>query len=223
MAPQPSRHRHRHRRSRAAGGARVVANSRDRTPHSVISFLQLSPPLLWDLTANKSSDIFFIVLLEILQCYGANFNTEIGIGLVGFGILFSFLGIIIFFDRGLLSLGNIFFLTGVNLLLGWQSMWQLFTKKANVKVKFLFLCEKKAVQSVEAEAFLTTRGRNYPSPEIAYCAMLIQKPAQAPGSSLVFISRRSDDVEASKNFDAESLESGLSQTSQPFIPIYHKL
>ncbi|KAF8762830.1 hypothetical protein HU200_009035 [Digitaria exilis] len=60
-------------------------------------------------------------------------HEEIGIGLVGFGILFSFLGVILFFDRGLLALGNIFFLTGVGLLLGWQSMWQLFTKKANLK------------------------------------------------------------------------------------------
>ncbi|XP_044952091.1 vesicle transport protein GOT1-like isoform X2 [Hordeum vulgare subsp. vulgare] len=60
-------------------------------------------------------------------------QKEIGIGLVGFGILFSFLGVILFFDRGLLALGNIFFLTGVGLLLGWQSMWQLFTKKANIK------------------------------------------------------------------------------------------
>jgi len=58
---------------------------------------------------------------------------KIGIGLVGFSILFSFLGVILFFDRGLLALGNIFFLTGVGLLLGWQSMWQLFTKKANLK------------------------------------------------------------------------------------------
>lgn len=32
---------------------------------------------------------------------------EIGIGLVGFGILFSFLGVILFFDRGLLALGNV--------------------------------------------------------------------------------------------------------------------
>nr|CAB3447159.1 unnamed protein product [Digitaria exilis] len=33
-------------------------------------------------------------------------HEEIGIGLVGFGILFSFLGVILFFDRGLLALGN---------------------------------------------------------------------------------------------------------------------
>nr|CAD1837015.1 unnamed protein product [Ananas comosus var. bracteatus] len=64
---------------------------------------------------------------------------KIGIGLIGFGILFSFLAVILFFDRGLLALGNIFFLSGVGLLLGWRSMLQLFTKKANLKGSLPFL------------------------------------------------------------------------------------
>jgi len=33
--------------------------------------------------------------------------TEIGVGLAGFGISFLFLGIILFFDRGLLAIGNV--------------------------------------------------------------------------------------------------------------------
>jgi hypothetical protein len=33
--------------------------------------------------------------------------AEIGIGLTGFGILFSFLGVIFFFDKGLLAMGNV--------------------------------------------------------------------------------------------------------------------
>ena len=39
--------------------------------------------------------------------------AEIGVGLIGFGIFFSFLGLILFFDRGLQALGNVrfFFLT----------------------------------------------------------------------------------------------------------------
>ncbi|OAE26286.1 hypothetical protein AXG93_3040s1030 [Marchantia polymorpha subsp. ruderalis] len=48
--------------------------------------------------------------------------AEIGIGLTGFGVLFSFLGIIFFFDKGLLAMGNgsISFLVGFCLvLLGW--------------------------------------------------------------------------------------------------------
>lgn len=33
--------------------------------------------------------------------------AEIGAGLIGFGISFSFLGVVLFFDRGLLALGNV--------------------------------------------------------------------------------------------------------------------
>ncbi|KAL5555397.1 hypothetical protein UlMin_037633, partial [Ulmus minor] len=63
----------------------------------------------------------------------------IGLGLIGFGIFFSFLGVILFFDRGLLALGNIFWLTGVALLLGWRSTWNLFTNQANYKGTVSFL------------------------------------------------------------------------------------
>ncbi|XP_078172682.1 got1/Sft2-like vescicle transport protein family isoform X2 [Carex rostrata] len=51
---------------------------------------------------------------------------KVGIGLIGFGIFFSFLGVILFFDRGLLALG-------VGLLLGFQYMLQLFTSTRNLK------------------------------------------------------------------------------------------
>ena len=44
--------------------------------------------------------------------------AEIGVGLIGFGIFFSFLGLILFFDRGLLALGNVrFFLTKISALI----------------------------------------------------------------------------------------------------------
>jgi len=35
------------------------------------------------------------------------FLPEIGLGLTGFGIFFSFLGIIFFFDKGLIAMGNV--------------------------------------------------------------------------------------------------------------------
>lgn len=34
-------------------------------------------------------------------------ETEIGLGLTGFGVFFSFLGIIFFFDKGLIAMGNV--------------------------------------------------------------------------------------------------------------------
>ncbi|KAI3459746.1 hypothetical protein Pfo_016409 [Paulownia fortunei] len=65
--------------------------------------------------------------------YELNEQKKIGLGLIGFGIFFSFLAIILFFDRGLLALGNIFWLTGVAILLGWRSTLQLFINRRNYK------------------------------------------------------------------------------------------
>lgn len=67
------------------------------------------------------------------MAYELSEQKKVGIGLVGFSFFFTLLGAVLFFDRGLLALGNIFFLSGVALLLGWQSMWQLFSKKTNYK------------------------------------------------------------------------------------------
>ncbi|KAJ3675421.1 hypothetical protein LUZ60_004463 [Juncus effusus] len=67
------------------------------------------------------------------MAYEISEMKKVGIGLIGFGIFFTFLGIMLFFDRGLLALGNLFFLSGVGLLLGWQYMFQLFTSTKNLK------------------------------------------------------------------------------------------
>jgi len=58
---------------------------------------------------------------------------KIGLGLTGFGIFFSFLGIIFFFDKGLIAMGNILFLSGLGLTIGLKSTMQFFTKSKNYK------------------------------------------------------------------------------------------
>ncbi|RZB42322.1 Vesicle transport protein GOT1 isoform A [Glycine soja] len=62
-----------------------------------------------------------------------NDRKKIGLGLTGFGIFFSFLGLIFFFDKGLLAMGNILFVSGVSLTIGLKSTMQFFMKRSNFK------------------------------------------------------------------------------------------
>ncbi|KAK1304675.1 hypothetical protein QJS10_CPA01g02865 [Acorus calamus] len=62
-----------------------------------------------------------------------NDRKKIGLGLTGFGILFSFLGIIFLFDKGLLAMGNILFLSGVMLTIGLKSTMQFFMNRRHYK------------------------------------------------------------------------------------------
>ncbi|KAK7304297.1 hypothetical protein VNO77_45165 [Canavalia gladiata] len=80
-----------------------------------------------------------VLFHQSIMAYELSEIKKIGIGLIGFGIFFTFLGIVLFFDRGLLALGNIFSLAGVAILLGWHSTWALFTDRANYKGSASFL------------------------------------------------------------------------------------
>lgn len=62
-----------------------------------------------------------------------NDRKKIGLGLTGFGVFFSFLGIVFFFDKGLLAMGNILFISGVMLTIGLKSTMQFFVKPKNYK------------------------------------------------------------------------------------------
>ncbi|KAL8161782.1 hypothetical protein V2J09_013271 [Rumex salicifolius] len=70
--------------------------------------------------------------------YQMNELKKAGLGLVGFGIFFTFLGVVLFFDKGLLALGNILWLIGVSILLGRQSMLKLLTSRVNYKGSLCF-------------------------------------------------------------------------------------
>jgi hypothetical protein len=52
-------------------------------------------------------------------------------------MLFSFLGIMLFFDRGLLSMGNILFLTGVTLTIGPRRTYKFFRRNAKGTAAFM--------------------------------------------------------------------------------------
>jgi len=51
---------------------------------------------------------------------------KIGVGLAGFGVAFLFLGILLLFDKGLLAIGNILFLSGLACVIGLERTFGFF-------------------------------------------------------------------------------------------------
>ncbi|KAG9508446.1 Vacuolar protein sorting-associated protein 11-like protein, partial [Fragariocoptes setiger] len=65
-------------------------------------------------------------------------NTQIGLGLTGFGLTFIFLGIVLLFDKGLLAIGNVLFITGVSFLIGLRKTFTFFLQKHKLKGSIAF-------------------------------------------------------------------------------------
>ncbi|KAJ1925833.1 Golgi Transport [Tieghemiomyces parasiticus] len=63
---------------------------------------------------------------------------KIGVGLTGFGVVFTFLGVILFFDAGLIAIGNIMFLAGVTLIIGIQKSVYFFTRPGKIRGSLCF-------------------------------------------------------------------------------------
>lgn len=51
---------------------------------------------------------------------------KIGIGLTGFGVSFLMLGVLLMFDRGLLAIGNILFISGLAFVIGLERTFRFF-------------------------------------------------------------------------------------------------
>ena len=51
---------------------------------------------------------------------------KIGVGLAGFGVAFLFLGVLFLFDKGLLAIGNILFLSGLACVIGLERTFRFF-------------------------------------------------------------------------------------------------
>jgi len=58
---------------------------------------------------------------------------KIGVGLAGFGIAFLFLGVVLLFDKGLLAIGNILFISGLAFVVGLERTFLFFFQKHKVK------------------------------------------------------------------------------------------
>eukprot|EP00164_Ancoracysta_twista_P006155 GFYU01008517.1.p2 GENE.GFYU01008517.1~~GFYU01008517.1.p2 ORF type:complete len:140 (+),score=37.78 GFYU01008517.1:166-585(+) len=60
-------------------------------------------------------------------------SKKIGIGLTGGGLLFLLLGVLFFFDRAFLVMGNFMFLAGVTLVIGTQRTLRFFFVKKKIR------------------------------------------------------------------------------------------
>eukprot|EP00275_Glaucocystis_incrassata_P001635 EC123550.1.p2 GENE.EC123550.1~~EC123550.1.p2 ORF type:complete len:138 (+),score=23.14 EC123550.1:225-638(+) len=58
---------------------------------------------------------------------------KIGIGLTGFGMLFMVFGVVFLFDRGMLAMGNLLFLSGVTLVIGAKKTLKFFSARRKIK------------------------------------------------------------------------------------------
>lgn len=58
---------------------------------------------------------------------------KIGIGLTGFGVCFLFLGVLFIFDKGLLALGNILFISGLAFVIGLERTFRFFFQRHKLR------------------------------------------------------------------------------------------
>ncbi|XP_055371356.1 vesicle transport protein GOT1B isoform X1 [Condylostylus longicornis] len=63
---------------------------------------------------------------------------KIGIGLAGFGISFLLLGVLLLFDRGLLAIGNLLFLSGLACVIGFKRTATFFFQRHKIKATISF-------------------------------------------------------------------------------------
>ncbi|RXN22893.1 dynein assembly factor axonemal [Labeo rohita] len=66
-------------------------------------------------------------------------SQKIGMGLTGFGVFFLFFGMILFFDKALLAIGNILFVAGLSFVIGLERTFRFFFQRHKMKATGFFL------------------------------------------------------------------------------------
>ena len=65
-------------------------------------------------------------------------TQKIGLGLAGFGIAFLFLGVLLLFDKGLLAVGNLLFISGLAFIIGLERTFWFFFQRHKLKASTAF-------------------------------------------------------------------------------------
>uniref|UniRef100_A0A7S2Y0Z8 Vesicle transport protein n=1 Tax=Fibrocapsa japonica TaxID=94617 RepID=A0A7S2Y0Z8_9STRA len=65
-------------------------------------------------------------------------SRKIGTGLVALGVFFLFIGVILFFDSGLLAIGDILFLSGITMMIGFNYTFKFFKRRDRIAGTVVF-------------------------------------------------------------------------------------
>merc|ERR1712196_655449 len=63
----------------------------------------------------------------------ASDSKKIGFGLTAFGMFFTFLGVLMFFDQAMLAMGNLMFLIGITLTIGTSHVMSFFLARKKLR------------------------------------------------------------------------------------------
>ncbi|KAJ2587755.1 Golgi Transport [Coemansia sp. RSA 1797] len=86
-------------------------------------------------------------------------TQKFGVGMTAFGIALIVLGVILFFDAGLIAIGNILFLAGMSMIIGVQKTVYFFTRRDKLRgsvaffAGFVLVLVKWPIVGILVEAF----------------------------------------------------------------------
>ncbi|XP_029016373.1 golgi transport 1Ba isoform X2 [Betta splendens] len=89
--------------------------------------------------APKQLSVIIVLIVIVVRMISLTDSQKIGMGLTGFGVFFLFFGMILFFDKALLAIGNILFVAGLAFVIGLERTFRFFFQKHKIKATSFFL------------------------------------------------------------------------------------